>query len=126
VTIASTFAAVFTALENVPGLRVSEVPAPGTPPDDGLALLFPLDVDFDQTMGRGSDSLVFEMQLLVSTSDPRRQIETLAKLITDVKAEVESGVGACRVVNASSFGPYSLNDINLYGCRLRIEVTGIA
>jgi len=114
------------ALGTVDGLRVAETMAPGTAPDRGLAILMPEAITWDSSYGDASHTFDFVVWLYVPESSPRTQLDTLLDLLADVKAKIDAESSLYRVVDCTSFDGYSLNGVNLYGCRVAITATGTA
>jgi hypothetical protein len=125
----TTFDRLTQTLALVDGLRVADSRTPGTPPSRGLVIIDPETITFDSTMGRGSDLFTFWLALYVPSAVPRLQLTNLLGLITDVKEAAESDLVApmvIQVMEASSFRESTINEVGMYGCLLRVEITDVA
>ena len=90
-------------------------------------------IDYDQSMQRGADKYEIPIYLYVSRVDAQDSQETLDGYLassgaSSVKAQVESDTTlnsqaqSVRVVNASNYGVYTINNIDYLGVEFIVEV----
>ncbi len=90
-------------------------------------------IDYDQSMQRGADKYEIPIYLYVSRVDAQDSQETLDGYLassgaSSVKAQVESDTTlnsqaqSVRVVNASNYGVYTINNIDYLGVEFLVEV----
>ena len=90
-------------------------------------------IDYDQSMQRGADKYEIPIYLYVSRVDAQDSQETLDGYLassgaSSVKAQVESNTTlnsqaqSVRVVNASNYGVYTINNIDYLGVEFIVEV----
>lgn len=126
VTLATTTDDLRDRLGNVSRFRLADTLTPGTPPDDGLGILEIEAVAFDQTYGRGSDLVTYDLHVLVPTGSPRTTLATLEQLLSDIKDATETIGSPIQVMQAAGFSTYSVNGVEMYGCHVQIVYTTIA
>lgn len=90
-------------------------------------------IDYDQSMQRGADRYEIPVYLYVSRVDAQDSQETLDGYLassgaSSVKAQVESDSSlnsqaqSVRVVSASNYGVYTINNIDYLGVEFLVEV----
>ena len=121
------------ALDTIPGLRAyAFVPDKPEPP---CAIVAPSGCDYDQTMARGSDEILFTVVVLASRADDRSGQGTLdgylaADGASSVKAAIEADTdlaGTVDTVRVRSWQTYGVREwagIAYYSVEFTIEVIG--
>ena len=90
-------------------------------------------VEYDTSMARGADTYEIPVLLYVSRVDAQDSQETLDTYLAStgansIKAQVESdqtlsgSAMSCRVVEASNYGVYTINDIEYLGVEFEVSV----
>ena len=90
-------------------------------------------VEYDTSMARGADTYEIPVLLYVSRVDAQDSQETLDTYLAStgansIKAQVESdqtlsgSAMPCRVVEASNYGVYTINDIEYLGVEFEVSV----
>lgn len=111
------------AYDTIPG--TIQTPAAIVEPDEPF-------IQFDSTMGRGSDDLAFTVLVLAQEGTIRTAQDDLDGYLAtagarSVKAAVDGDLGGvvsfARVVSAGGYGQYEFNGISYAGVRFKIEVT---
>lgn len=120
-----------TRLATITGINAYDV-APGTP-NLPAAMVLPGSIEFDESMGRGSDLLTFEVRLLVAESTMELSQTQLDAYLagsgaSSVKAAIEGDAtlaGAAdwtRVTRVVSYGQIEHNGVTYLGARFAVEV----
>lgn len=120
-------------LATISGLSAHDiVPDQVNPP---CAVVFGPEIDYDATMGRGSDDYRFHVILLVSRVDERSGQDLLDTYLapsgaTSVKVAVEGGGGDLggivdfvRVKEVREYGAQEINGLQFFGAAVLVEVT---
>ena len=90
-------------------------------------------VEYDTSMARGADTYEIPVLLYVSRVDAQDSQETLDTYLAStgansIKAQIESdqtlsgSAMSCRVVEASNYGVYTINDIEYLGVEFEVSV----
>ena len=90
-------------------------------------------VEYDTSMARGADTYEIQVLLYVSRVDAQDSQETLDTYLAStgansIKAQIESdqtlsgSAMSCRVVEASNYGVYTINDIEYLGVEFEVSV----
>lgn len=120
-----------TRLATISGLRSSSfVPDNPTPP---IAVVVPERVDFDSTMGRGLDSLAFNIVVIAQRASERGAQAVLDGYCSSigsssVKAAIEGdrtlGGAAqdCRVITMSNYGPLLIGETTYLAATFQVTV----
>lgn len=118
-------------LGTIPGLRTkSYVPDNPEPP---MAVIEPTSIDYDTTFGRGLDTLMFNINVLVGRASDRTAQASLDSYCSSqgtysVKTAVESDrtlggiVSDCRVVRLSSYGQVTVGDTIYLAAEFVVQV----
>jgi hypothetical protein len=122
-----------TRLATIEGLRVHDfVPSEVNPP---AAIVFGPEIDYDQTMRRGSDDYRFTVILMVSKVSDRAGQNLLDFYIApsgvaSVKAVIEGEGGNlggtvdfARVKGVGNYGPTEVGALSFFGAEVYVEVT---
>lgn len=122
---------VATRLDAIEGLRVSPSPV-GAPTPPAALVLYPEDVTFDETYGRGMDRMTLPVWVLVGPALERQTRDLLAKYCdgsgeASVKAVLESGTytafDTLRVVGIE-FGGEIVGGTDYAGALFTLDITG--
>jgi len=105
-----------TALETIDGLRVFPYSADRITPPAAI-VAWPDEIDYDQTMSRGSDSLVLPVWVVVGKVDARSARDALAAYL--------AGSGASSVKAALDGGTYTACD-SVRVAKAHVEMVTIA
>ena len=123
--------AIAQSLSIIPGLRTSDfVPDNPSPP---MAVVEPTTIDYDQTFGRGLDSLNFTINVVVGRVSDRVAQNELDSYINSsgdksVKRAVELDrtlgglVQDCRVTGLTSYGSVSIGDNTYLSAEFAVRV----
>jgi len=90
-------------------------------------------VEYDTSMARGADTYEIPVLLYVSRVDAQDSQETLDSYLASsgansIKAQIESddtlngSAMSCRVVEASNYGVYTINNIDYLGVEFEVSV----
>ena len=90
-------------------------------------------VEYDTSMARGADTYEIPVLLYVSRVDAQDSQETLDTYLAStgansIKAQIESdqtlsgSAMSCRVVEATNYGVYTINDIEYLGVEFEVSV----
>ena len=90
-------------------------------------------IEYDTSMARGADTYTIPIFLYMSRVDAQDSQETLDAYLassgaSSVKAQVESdqtldgSAQSCRVVEATNYGVYTVNNIDYLGVEFEVEV----
>ena len=121
-----------TNLGNISSLYVySYVPDSIEPPTAIVGVVE--SVEYDTSMARGADTYEIPVLLYVSRVDAQDSQETLDTYLAStgansIKAQVESdqtlsgSAMSCRVVEASNYGVYTINNIDYLGVEFEVSV----
>lgn len=116
----------------IDGLRTHQtIPEQVSPP--AFIVLGPNEIDFDKTMARGTDRIVFDCLLIASRADARQAQRTLDALLNtkgvgSVKAALESDRtlnGACedlRVTRINEYGSVEIAGVVHLSARIEVEI----
>jgi len=121
-------------LETVTGVEVYAYP-PGKPDFPCMIVGLPDEITFDQTYGRGSDSMTFPVWVLVSLGDIDAATTKLVKYLAggsgkSVKAALDSNntneYTSCDTVTATTAvpGSYTYNGHEVLGAEFTVMITG--
>lgn len=119
-------------LQTLAGLRVFDYMPDAIAPPTAIIQL-PRSINFDLTWGRGADSYVIPVLLLVGKASDRAGSTNLASYLnaagsTSVKAAVEADatlgglVDDCRVTAANGIGSYTFGAVEYLGCSFDLAV----
>ena len=121
-----------TNLGNISSLSVySYVPDSIEPPTAIVGVV--QSVEYDTSMARGADTYDIPVLLYVSRVDAQDSQETLDGYLASsgsnsIKAQIESDATlngsamSCRVVEASNYGVYTINNIDYLGVEFEVSV----
>lgn len=118
----------------ISGLRAFAYPV-DKPPLPGAVVALPDDIDYDQTYGRGSDSMTFPLFVFVARTPERAAAKALAAYLSgsgskSIKAAVDNTTSntytSCDTVTVTRAvtGAYTYNAVEVYGAEFTIEVSG--
>jgi hypothetical protein len=121
-------------LDNITGLRAFSYPVDKLPLP-GAVVAMPDEIDYDQTYGRGSDSMTFPLFVFVPRTNERAAAHALGAYLSgsgskSIKAAVDNTTTntyvACDTVTVTRAvtGAYSYNGADTYGAEFTITVTG--
>lgn len=119
------------ALETIPGLRVFPYYADRvTPP--AAVIGFPDSYDFDTTMRRGSDTIVFPITIVVGKADTRTARDALSAYcdgsgVSSVKVAIDSYASASydsATVSSAEFGVVTIAATEYLAAIFDVVVTG--
>lgn len=129
--VAAVMADIATALDTIPDLRAYPYPVDRVVPPVALVEL-PEEITYDQTFGRGSDSMTIPVAVCVSAQSARSSTEALAAYLDgwgvgSVKGAIEghnfTTCDSARVTSAR-VEPIQVADMIYNGATFTIEVTG--
>lgn len=117
---------VATALEAVPGLRVFAFPPLSAQPPFAFVNM-PETIDYDSSMGRGTDRFTIEVFVGVSNQVDRSARDAIAAFAagsgpTSLKAAIESSIGASIRVTRATFSTIQLSAGAYAGLVLTLDV----
>jgi hypothetical protein len=126
-------AALATALDAIPGLRVFDYMPDAIAPPTAIVQL-PEAINYDLTFGRGADTYDLRVLLLVAKGSDRAATKNLASYLdaggpTSVKAAVEANdtlgglVDVANVKRARGVGAYTVAGVEYLGAMFDVEVT---
>lgn len=116
----------------ITGLRVHQtIPEQVAPPS--FIVLGPNEIDFDKTMSRGTDRLVFDCLLIASRADARQAQRVLDAFLNtkgtgSIKVALESDKtlnGACedlRVTRINDYGAIEIAGVTYLSARVEVEI----
>lgn len=119
------------ALGTIPGLRVSDYTAQRITPPAAI-VAWPSEVTFDETFGRGADSMTLEVFVVVGAVDARASRDTLAEYLNtsgpkSVKNVVDGfGYASCdsiRVTNAK-VETLQISDVDYLAAIFELHIFG--
>lgn len=119
------------ALQGIVGLRVFGY-VPGTVNPPAVIIPPPPSVTFDDTFGRGADTLTFEMYVIAAPDPDRSGTAVLNGFLsgsgdTSIKAAIEgatySEFDSVRVVSAEA-GPMTIGGIDYLGAMFTLDIIG--
>lgn len=116
-------------LRTINGLNVYAY-VPGTLAPPAAVLQLPRTIDFDLVYGRGADTYLFPVMVLVGAVDAQASYENLARFLdasgpASIKAALDGdlgGAGDVEVKRATGVGSYSVGGVDYAGATFELEV----